>query len=443
MELSGKKTRDDKYQNPKRKNIIEGNQRPISTHRFYQLSKIMYGDVEGIPSIAARHTALRYKQVIQLDAGFVPREIGRNIRIVLITHFHSDHGSDLCNCINDEFRVTVFCPAYACRAIFNKIKNDMHARKGREYSDTEISKMVRIIGCKRNNDLDQKRFGDSVCLTSDTENDVVIVELITVGDQIIIETEGRERYGFEPFACYHTVDTCGYVIYDCTHRLKDIINMSTNSYTDVNFTEDQIMNHESKQIYKSWEQNPKFSDVMDFSKRHNVKLELQIIETIKNPNFTLKTRRLHFPHGLNLLTKNPINNDCTLSSSDIIFLKKYQVNTVYNHLIPKLMFFGDTGSYVFNPKTVGYERLMKLMNDVELVIIEATFLEPINAYSDKKFESHKEKKHMFLFELFDVFEKFNKTQFLLIHFSDCYTINDIKHYVNEARKRYKNISAFI
>lgn len=215
-----------KYKSPKLKTAYD----------IYRDAAITVGPYTGIPSIAARHTAIEYGS-IQLDVGHTPREVGMNKLLVLITHFHADHGSDICNCIGYDDKVTVFVPAYCAFNLFIKIKCDMSMQKGRPYTDTEIVKMVRIIGCKRDNG----EFKDQTVILSQTIPDLVVAELIKMGDKIPIQLRGRDQVAIEPFACYHTVDTCGYVVYDLRKRLADVISMENASYVDVNFTEDQTV----------------------------------------------------------------------------------------------------------------------------------------------------------------------------------------------------------
>jgi len=202
---------------------------------IYRDASITHGPFVGIPSVAARHTAIEYG-AIQLDVGYVPREIGMNKLLILISHGHMDHSSDICNCIDHSHgeRVTIFVPAYCAEPLFIKIKNDMHIQKGRPYTDEEIVKMVRIIGCKRDNG----EFPDQTDVLSGSTR---IAELIKMGDQVPIQLRGRDRVMIEPFSCYHTVDTCGYAIYELRKRLADVITMEPGSFVDVNFTEDQTI----------------------------------------------------------------------------------------------------------------------------------------------------------------------------------------------------------
>lgn len=469
-----------------------------TAYDIYRDAAITMGPYTGIPSIAARHTAIEYGS-IQLDVGHTPREVGMNKLLVLITHFHADHGSDICNCIGYDDKVTVFVPAYCAFNLFLKIKCDISMQKGRQYSDDEIVKMVRIIGCKRNNG----EFKDQTLILSQNNPDLVVAELINIGDIVPIQLRGRDQVAIEPFACYHTVDTCGYIIYDLRKRLSDVITLEPGFFVDVNFTEDQtvrkkrkhkqdntstsdqtsmstststttsisvlppamisdplksavisdsvsasngidqitISSPESVDTY-DWKIDPRYEDVIGFSQKHNIDMYPEMIDKVITPTFTLKVRRLYFPNGMKITTKND-KDECTLKGDDFEFLKKYKININIDHLTPKTMFFGDTCSYVFNPASVGFSRVSELLEKVETVIIESTFLESREEMGDSKYKDRLDKRHMFLFDLYDVFKKYPKTQFLLIHFSACYDRTTIKSYIDKTQHTYGNVKAFI
>ena len=431
----------------------------------YKDNMVKFGDYQGMPSIAARCTAIE-NGPIQFDAGHVPREVGMSKKILLITHFHTDHGSDVMNCVgysdyrdHSEF-LTIFCPAYCATDLFTKIRCDMSMQKGRPYDDAEIAKMVRIIGCKRDNG----EFLTQDKIMSQKIPDLMIAQLIKMGDKHRVQTEGRNEVFIEPFACYHTVDTCGYVVHEIRKRLADHIILVEGSEINVNFTEDQLIQKKSKNEKKVnkeqadqvdisgsieqilpyiWESDPKYADVIDFSKRHNVKIDVDIVDNIVNPKYTLKVRRLRFPEGLNISTKSVESCECILIPADFIFFKKYKIDIHTDYLIPKTMFFGDTGSYVFNDQTPGHKRLTELLSTVETVIIESTYLEYRHEMNDIQFKSRAENRHMFLFELEEQFKTYSQTKFLLIHFSACYDKAQIMHYVSKYNEKYKNVNAFI
>lgn len=434
-----------------------------TAYDIYNENAVIHGPYKGLPSKAARHTAIE-QDAIQFDAGHVPREVGMNKLLVLITHFHSDHGSDVMNCVGTgEFgeRVTIFCPAYCAIHLFEKIKCELSMQKGRPYDDREIVRIVRIIGCKRDNgefqikeiiksDKDVKediiedagkateviKIIEIDKLMSHKYPDLMIAELVKMGTKTRVHLRGREEVDVEPFACYHTVDTCGYVVHEVRKKMASIIHLEPGTYIDNNFTEDQIITQDKTESVE------KFADLHEFEARHHIKIDIEIVDEIKNPRFTLKVRRLIFPSGLNIITTSEIG-DCLLTPADFMFFKKYNISFNQDHLIPKTMFFGDTCSYVFNSATPGYRRVMELMATVETVIIESTFLEHRHEIKDAKFKVHSEKRHIFLFELEELFKSFPQTKFLLIHFSDTYEKDMIVRYVEHYNKIYRNVSAFI
>jgi ribonuclease BN (tRNA processing enzyme) len=433
-----------------------------TVYDIYRDASITVGPYTGIPSIAARHTAIEYGS-IQLDVGNVPREVGMSKLLVLISHGHTDHSSDICNCIGHNEKVTVFVPAYCTEPLFTKIKSDMFIQKGRVYTDEEIIKIVRIIGCKRDNG----EFKDQDSVYSTQISTLKIAELINMGDQVPIKLHGRDEVMIEPFSCYHTVDTCGYVIYELRKRLSDVITVESGAFVEVNFTEDQIVRSKREKKDKKnninndtinenlndntlkhfekneWDKDPIFADVVAFSKRNNVDMYINIIDNVITDHFTLKVRQLCFPNGMKLITKENDTDRCILSGQDFEFLKKYKINIHIDQLIPKTMFFGDTSSWVFNPLSIGYQQVNKLMGMVETVIIESTFLESQNEMNDKKYKDRVAKCHIFLFELCPLFRAFPQTKFLLIHFSACYDRDTIRKCIENVNNIYGNVSAFM
>jgi ribonuclease BN (tRNA processing enzyme) len=438
-----------------------------SVHDIYIENQITHLGYTGIPSVAARQTVLE-RGAILFDAGFVPREIGMKKRLVLISHFHSDHGSDVCNCIGGDHRITVFVPAYCTLHLFRKIQADISMQKGRIYTDEEICKMVRIIGCKRENG----EFGDQNSVIVSTNPDISI-EFIKMGDQIDVSLSDRDSVMIEPFSCYHTVDTCGYVVHDIRKKLSDRIMLNVGTTIEANFTEDQndlrnkkIMHKQKKKHVINENVNDaivnvndgnvddnmtddnvndqmmaKFIDVKEFSERHGIVINTCIIEKPITPKFTLRSRCVQFPEGMCLKTKDE-NGNCVLTSSDFSLLSKYKINVTQNILTPVTMFFGDTCSYVFNPI---HTRVCEYLNIVKNVIIECTYLENQHQLDPIKFKKRKDKKHIFLFELVPVFKANPMTQFLLIHFSARYTKDIIQKYINDVISQHNcnNIRAFI
>jgi ribonuclease BN (tRNA processing enzyme) len=427
---------------------------PITAIDIYNENAITKLGYTGIPSIAARHTSLEYGS-IQFDCGYMPREIGLKKLLVLVTHFHADHGSDVCNCIDHTHgeRVTIFVPAYCAKNLFNKIKCDMSMQKGRQYTDIEITKMVRIIGCKRDNG----EFADTNYIYSDEHTEMpkrpselifdkgilVIAELINMGDQIWVQLHNKEEVIVEPFQCYHTVDTCGYVVFEVRKDFANTIVIENNTYIDVNLTEDQPIKKKKEKDCKDGEvescNQDKYEDIIEFSQRNNVNIVPEIIDKIVSPKYTLKVRRLNFPDGMRLRTMND-EGVCILTNRDFDFLNKHKINLDINSILPKTMFFGDTCSYVFHEK---HKRVHELLSIVETVIIESTFLEKKSEMSENVYKTRLEHRHIFLYELYKIFKAYPKTKFLLIHFSARYTKEIINKYINDANKQFKNVVAFI
>lgn len=403
----------------KKTNVNTTNYQTIS--ELYRKTAIKFENYVGLPSIAARHTSIEFNKYIQLDAGFVPKEIGLQKQLILITHFHSDHSCDLMNCIDNDHVVTIFTPSCSALNLFMKIKYELMMQKGRKYSDIDITKKVRIIGCKRAN-------GEFENQNEIITDEGVSIELVNMGDKVIIDIQGREQVAVEPFACYHTVDTCGYVIYSKTNRLKNVLSFDETMTFDVNLSEDQT-GHSN------------FDDITEFSKRHNVDIDVELIEERKNDKFILKIRRLNIKNSVNINTKDE-NGKCVLNPKDFSFLKKYKIDITDDFLDPHTMFFGDTCSYVFDSESVGYNRVMELMRDVKTIIIESTYLESIDEMSKQEYAQRKKNKHMFIFELEKMFEMFPNTKFLLIHFSACYTYEQIKTKINAMNRKYKNVFGF-
>jgi ribonuclease BN (tRNA processing enzyme) len=294
-------------------------------------------------------------------------------------------------------------------------------------------KMVRVIGCKR------IKEEQSDIQSIKNINGTIIAELINMGDKINVKLNGNSEVMVEPFQCFHTVDTCGYVIYELRKRLADQIILPPGSVVEANFTEDQIKKKGKCEDPISFE--TKYSDIIDFSKRHNVTIIPEIVDVNVSPSFTLKRRRLTFPDGLNIQTKiDQIRPSCTLIPADFDFFKKYKIDINMDVLVPKTMFFGDTCSYIFNKKN---KHVFDLLSHVENVIIESTFLEDSTEIDQEKYKDRCEKRHMFLFELIPIFEAYPNVNFLLIHFSACYDKKTIREYICKVNETCKNVKAFV
>jgi len=95
---------------------------------------------------------------------------------------------------------------------------------------------------------------------------------------------------------------------------------------------------------------------------------------------------------------------------------------------PLLFFGGDTGC----------DALESLPFDLyPVIVIEATYL---NAEHTEK---AREKKHLVITDLEPYFERYQYTQFVLIHFSCIYKIDEIKTFQKVYEDRYSNVRFFI
>jgi hypothetical protein len=78
-----------------------------------------------------------------------------------------------------------------------------------------------------------------------------------------------------------------------------------NTFIDNNFTEDQInrkkSNNESK-TFDNWMANPIFDDVLQFQKKHELKIDIEIINKVLPNNHVLQVRRLIFLDDMNINT---------------------------------------------------------------------------------------------------------------------------------------------
>jgi len=425
---------------------------PIDTaYEIYKKHSITVNGYSGMPSVAARHTAIELGDYIQLDCGNLPREIAMKKKLVLITHFHSDHGADICNCVGYDNRVTIFTPAYCAEQLFYKIKYDISLRKGRMYEDDEIVKMVRIVGCKRPNS-NNNEFKDGTCIKS---CNLVIAELVEMGTKVLVVIDKNKEVMVEPFQCFHTVETCGYVIYNVQKKLSDSLEFKKGSVISVNFTEDQplktvksskanqidaINMAETKIEIYDWKKEEKYKDIIMFNERHKTNIIPKIVDKVVSPKYTLKVRQLTFEDDIKIKTMDE-NGKCMLDSSDFEFFKKYKIDFNKDQLTAKTMFFGDTCSYVFNKNN---KHVYDLLSIVENVIIESTYMELSQKnMSAKKLKARMENRHMFLYELMPIFNGYPNIKFTLIHFSACYDKNMINECMKEVNKKYKNVSAFI
>lgn len=380
-------------------------------------------------SVAARHTTLLYNNIV-MDFGMISAET--EFYIGLITHGHEDHARGIAQGYNQYRHITLFCPASIALSVVDTIKNSYQMGKGREYSYEEIMKYLTIYGVKKNND--ESSFELSI-------GNVKVVTLINFGEIIKVNTKGRERYAIQAFCCYHTVDTCGYMIYKIHEKITKNIILDKNTIVEVNLTEDQDPKKQKKKKNENInlnnsDHNLLFKDISDFATRHNMNIIPSIADKILANGYILKVRTLKFPDGMNIPTE--INNKFTLINDDFKFLNKYKINYIYDKLVPKLMFFGDTCSYVFKDILV-----RSLLATTKNVIIESTFLEGKNEMTEHKYKKRLDKRHIFLPELYPIFKKYKNVKFILIHFSACYDVQTIEAKIKSIQQTYPNVMALI
>lgn len=367
------------------------------------------GIIKGVISTAATQTTFIWKGIC-FDAGWVPQDT--NIRILLLTHMHSDHSRDLMNVVSGNDKLIIFCPASVAINLFKMIKLNITMQKGRIYNDNEIKQMVTVYGCKKSSKEREEK-----------SSNIIYVEN---GHKIHINLKGQESVYIEHFPCCHTIDTVGYMVYDIRKCLAKTINIPENKTYIINMTEDQKYNKDKV--------SDRFSDIKEFRNRHDIQIDVSIRSVQLNNNHILYQRHINFPNGMELKTMD--DGKCILSPNDIKFLKRYNINIRDDIVIPRIMFFGDTSSRVFDNK-----RVLELIDKAETVIIESTYLNTQEELGAKKYKKHKKKRHMFLHELIPIIRNHTDTQFLLCHFSACYDRTTILERIEKIK--CSNVKAFI
>ena len=369
--------------------------------------------IEGL-SVAARHTTLRWNGII-MDAGACSFDMRANL--LLLTHGHLDHARGYFELVGHGHMLTIICPASIARNIFNSIKDKYEMSKGREYTDTEILKMVRIIGIIQNT-RPLRRCPN--------------VEFRDIHSEIVVDLKGRERAVIIPFPCHHTVDCVGYVI--CEHRLKlspQIVFQKGMEYI-VNMREDQPHPNTGAMDEKKLIDN----DAIIFSRKSGIQFECRVVATQLPNGHVLYRRHLRVLSDGVVETKDD-RNSVILDPMDFMFLKKYNipVQTIYKE--PMIMFFGDTSDTVFRDS-----RVHQYMSMVRVIIIESTFLEGAESIGHALYKKRKDKCHISLPELVPLFERYNMTDFVVIHFSAQYNVGEIRD-VFSSYSAYKNVIPLI
>jgi len=114
------------------------------------------------------------------------------------------------------------------------------------------------------------------------------------------------------------------------------------------------------------------------------------------------------------------------SQEELIELKKTTSITEEKE-IPMFLFCGDTDNSILD--TLPF-------SNYPIVIIEATFLHPDHIHEAKQ------RKHLHISDVEPYFIKNEKTTFILIHFSNRYTIDEIKTY-QKVYEKYGNCKFFV
>jgi ribonuclease BN (tRNA processing enzyme) len=459
--------------------------------------KPIRGDPLKIMSVAARGTTVLVNPKVCVDAGNLPIKLAEQVELLLITHGHNDHIQDIRNAFNDKNAklLTVFCPASSAKDIFNMIKLMYQINKGRSYETKEILQHLQIYGVINPNDttFELNKTNNILC----SETNIPIVTLVNTGSVTEIELSDNSVYAIKPFQCHHTVDTVGYGIYTSKLQLNKKINISAGTVSEITppkMSKDDKKEYKAikakikankktdKKVNKNTESKSDEDDFMDHNlNRINFKTVNEFIKCLSLPSDIIKVsivsremengfvldsiRRIEFMKDIEIEVFK--NNKCILNKEVFLFFKDYsldmnnveQINTHYKVLSPHSMVFGDTSATVFSQKLV-----KTMLCEFPRVIIESTFLDgekelvstSINNYSDNtetktkvKNEKRnlylrlKEKKHIFLPELYYYFGKYSDTEFVLMHFSDRYDKETVRDTIDKVRLKYPNVCGAI
>lgn len=326
------------------------------------------------------------------------------------------------------------------------------------------------------------------------ETPVNIATLVRAGNYINIDLVGRTSYTVVSFHCHHTVDTVGYSIYQSAERLNKTIIIPEGTVIEITPPK---MTKADKKEYKATkvkalaamhandEQAEKVEHAAHAVKGsriedHNLtridfKTVAGFLEALDLPDDGIKTsivsramangfvldsiRRIEFISEIEIDVFDD-DGECVLPKEVFQFFSEYnvdmngntQLNVHHNELIPGTMVFGDTAATVFSQKLV-----RDLMSDARRIIIECTFLDGEDVLSQigddaggdttKKIKNPrrnlylrlKEKKHIFLPELYRHFKKLSDTQFVLIHFSDRYDVETVRDKIVEIQTTHPKV----
>lgn len=131
-------------------------------------------------------------------------------------------------------------------------------------------------------------------------------------------------------------------------------------------------------------------------------------------------------YGINIISKKLNPDYVNKSQSELIEIKKSGKEVDIINEKGFILFCGDTSSMVLNKLP---------FSDYKYVIIECTFLD-----NDHYVEAFN-RKHLHYLELKPFFEKYVKTNFILIHFSKRYKDSFIKEFFK--KNNHENVSIFI
>lgn len=453
-----------------------------------------------IMSVAARGTTVLINPKICIDAGNLPIKLARNVDLLLITHGHKDHIQDFCNPFSDNYGkiLIIFCPALNAQDIFNTIKMTHQINKGRTYSTEEISQHLKIYGVIRPNDNTYDGINKILC----PDTNIPIVTLIRVGSIQEIKLSDKSIYAIKPFHCHHTVDTIGYGIYTWGLKLNKTINIPAGTVSEITPPKMTKADKKEYKSIKKASKRDKETDETKSSdnfidhnlNRINFKTVNDFIDCLKISDTSIKTsitshkmengfvldsiRRIEFTEDI---TINVFEKDkCILPKEVFVFFKEYatdmndvqQIDTHHKVLTPHTMIFGDTAITVFSQKLV-----KTMLSEFPRIIIESTFLDGEDQLSEinnspnncnnpdsdcdsdcnnetkmdkvmiKKVKNVKrnlylrlkEKKHIFLPELYYYFKKYPDTEFVLMHFSDRYDKETVLSTIDNVRLKYPNV----
>lgn len=406
-----------------------------------------------IVSTAAKCTTVLLNNNVCVDAGCLPQSLSSKIKLLLITHGHSDHSKDICNAFTDDDSnvLTIFCPASIAVDIFNMIKHSYQMNKGRRYEVEELSHHLKIYAVMMQKDEYYYDNNDNNDNAYDKTFYKEVITTIRCGDlteiDIFLDNHKTKtaKYAIRTFPCHHTVDTIGYGVYNVSYRLKDVITIKAGTVIDV--TPPKMSADEKKECKKHIKSDngvgigiskadiqkniiikklnfDSVNDFIDIVKTYKYTSESGNLE-LDNSDEIIKTSIVSVPVGqkgyiLDNIRRVEILKDITINMKRdtsgyiegsaikkiLLFCDDYRTDMYGNtkiethnmYIQPWTMVFGDTSATVFSQKIV-----RDMLHDFPRIIIESTFLEGEDTLSkifDKKFsdtnKSKNEKRNLYL-----------------------------------------------